>query len=343
MFAAPARMLNARAPAYNALGGPEGIQILFSVGMVSTLFYGMYLVLAVMALYLSGLRAGRDAGPNDSGSRKMMRSPVFVGTIALFIVITAHWVLTLVAIYDATGQTAVPPALQFYADPLPPIALARNLFLLAAWIFGDLLIVHRLWTVWHHNRLIILFPAITWLGLTASGIGQNVVSSLHFLNPAEIFPIVHGWFTSELAFTLATTVYCTAMFSYRLWSKHRQLKELGGGGGSGWLMGVLANTVESAAIYTIWITLDMAAYQTRSMINFWVFESSAAVVGIVNMLIYVRVGLGWTVTSHVGRLPTTRVVTLNGHSSGTRTAGEGMLPLDDMDSEVKSKGFGRAV
>ena len=40
------------------------------------------------------------------------------------------------------------------------------------------------------------------------------------------------------------------------------------------------------------LELQVAAYLSRWPINYWVFEASATVVGIVNMLIYVRVGLG---------------------------------------------------
>ncbi|KAJ6596230.1 hypothetical protein DFH09DRAFT_129074 [Mycena vulgaris] len=346
-------ILRVRNP-YTDLAGPQGMQTLLSVCTVSTLFYGIYLVLAVISVYLHSIRRAHEAEFNPGRAVRMLRNPVLLGTIALFVVITVHWILTVVAVYSAVAQTVILPALQFYADPLPPVALARNLFLRASWMVGDLLIVrfrprcpragrssdlaniisvdstdpevqvHRLWTVWHHSWLVVAFPILTWLGLTASGIGTNVVSSLHFLEPNKIFPLVHGWFMSELVFTLCTTLYCTVMLAFRIWRKNSELRELGGR--SGTLMTVLANIVESAVIHTIWIVLNFVAYQIRSPINFWVFESSAAVVGIVNMLIYVRVGLGWTVTSHIGRLPTTRFLSsVDGQGTGTHSDGSEIM------------------
>ncbi|KAJ7513246.1 hypothetical protein B0H11DRAFT_2182455 [Mycena galericulata] len=253
MFASAICFLGSR-NIYTDLGGPEGLHTLLDISIVSTLFYGIYFVLFVVALYLYAVRHAHDAGANA----------VFVGTVALFVIITIHWALTIASIYSALAQTVVPPALQFYVDPIPPIDIARNLFLLAAWVVGNLLIIHRLSTVWQNNSLVVAFPVITWLGLTASGIAENIIRSLHFIDPAKIFPIVHGWFTAELTFTLYT-------------------------------QGVLVNIVESAAIYSAWIIFDVSAYLTRSRINYWVFESSATVVGIVNMLIYMDSDLatGW--------------------------------------------------
>ncbi|KAJ6609467.1 hypothetical protein B0H10DRAFT_2063971 [Mycena sp. CBHHK59/15] len=313
---------------YSDLGGSGGIRTLLTVSVMSTLFYGIYFVLAVIALYLHILRYERDGG-STNGSRSVLRSPVFLGTLSLFITITIHWVMTLIEVYAAFLQTNMPPAFAFYADPLSSQQLVRNLFLRLSWIIGDLLLIHRLWTVWSHSKLVIIFPLCTWIGLIASGIGTNVVSSLRYLEVSKIFPLVHGWFTSELVFTLCTTVYCTAMLSFRIWSKHKKVQSLGGGG-SGKLMIVLANIVESAALYTSWIIFNFVAYQTRSSTNFWVFESEPSVVGIANMLIYVRVGLGWTQNSHVDRLPTTRLAFTLRSNTGNQ--------LDDSLNATEMKG-----
>ncbi|KAJ6541180.1 hypothetical protein DFH09DRAFT_1368299 [Mycena vulgaris] len=323
---------------YAELGGPAGVETLLSVAIVSTLSFGIYLALAVIALYLHALAHQYDASARGGA----LRSPVLLGIVALFLTITAHWVLTIVGVYSAFRQTAVPPALAFYQDPLPPVALVRNLFLFLSWSIGDLLIIQRLWTVWKHNRLVVVFPACTWLGLTASGIGKNVVSSLHYLEPTEIFPIVHGWFTSELVFTLcvlrqvddkSTTVYCTAFFGFRIWNNQQRMNSVGGPRGT--LMGLLANIVESAAIYTAWVIINVVSYQAQSSVNFWVFESSAGVVGAVNMLIYVRVGLEWVQRSH-DRLVSTR---LQSQQTGSTVTGDATAEGGNRDTELKGLRF----
>ncbi|KAJ7480237.1 hypothetical protein B0H11DRAFT_1245321 [Mycena galericulata] len=275
------------APGYPQVGGAAGIQTLLSATVVSTLFYGVYFVLFVIAVYLHSLaRRGQH-----TSAASVLRSPVFIGIISLFVTITAHWVMTIIAVYNAFQTSPDSPLFTFYEDPLPPIALVRDLFLLLSWSIGDLIIIHRLWTVWSHNKFVIIFPLCTWLGLTASGIGQGVVSSLHSLNLTEIFPVVRGWFTSQLVFTLCTTVYCTVFFTYRTCRDHQNLEVAGSGNSA--LMTILANVVESALIYTVWVLIAVVTYQMRATANIWVFESSAAGVGVVNMLIYVRVGLGW--------------------------------------------------
>ncbi|KAJ7454311.1 hypothetical protein B0H11DRAFT_2200664 [Mycena galericulata] len=171
MFASAICFLGSR-NIYTDLGGPEGLHTLLDISIVSTLFYWIYFVLFVVALYLYAVRHAHDAGANA----------VFVGTVALFVIITI---------------TVVPPALQFYADPIPPIGSASNLFLLAR-SSGICLSS----TAFRQSGRTIPSSLRFRLGLTASGIGENIVSSLHFLDCAKIFPIVHGWFTAELTFTL---------------------------------------------------------------------------------------------------------------------------------------------
>ncbi|KAJ6541192.1 hypothetical protein DFH09DRAFT_1174726 [Mycena vulgaris] len=318
-------MLSARGYVYADLGGPAGVETLLSIAIVSTLSFGIYVVLAVIALYLHTLAHQNDASARGGG----LRSPVLLGTVALFLTITAHWVLTIVGVYSAFRQTAVPPALAFYEDPVPPVALVRNVFLWLSWCIGDLLIIQRLWTIWTHNRLVVVFPLCTWLGLTVTGIGGNVISSLHYLEPTKIFPTVHVWFTSELVFTLCTTVYCTAFFVFRIWNNQRQMTSVGDPRGT--LMGLLANIVESAAIYTAWFIITIVSFQVQSLANFWVLESSAGVVGVVNMLIYVRVGLGWAQGSHDRSVSTQ----FQSQRTGSAMTGDAFAEGGNRDTEPK--------
>ncbi|KAJ7466614.1 hypothetical protein B0H11DRAFT_2284568 [Mycena galericulata] len=289
---------------YPHLDGAAGIRTLLSVTVVSTLTYGAYFVLFVIAVYLHSL--ARD---QHTSTASALRSPVFIGTISLFITITTHWVMTIIAVYTAFQTSPDSPFFAFYQDPLPPVALVRNIFLLLSWSIGDLIIIHRLWIVWSRDKFVIIVPLCTWLGLIATGIGQNVDSYLHYQAPTEIFSVVRGWFTSQLVLTLwcvlilFTVPVSTALglaavvadqapvlIAYRiLRDDHLDA----GGGKRSALMTTLAKIVESALMCTVWTITNFVSFQTHAAASFWVFESSAAVVGVVNMLIHVRVGLGW--------------------------------------------------
>lgn len=61
-----------------------GIETLLSVTVASTILYGVYLVLFVIAVYLHSL-ALRD---HHTSTTRVLRSPVFIGTVALFVTIT---------------------------------------------------------------------------------------------------------------------------------------------------------------------------------------------------------------------------------------------------------------
>jgi hypothetical protein len=55
---------------------------------------------------------------------------------------------------------------------------------------------------------------------------------------------------------------------------------------------IVAIIVESAALSTIWALFFVIAYATRSNLRFLI-DVTPAIVSSANMLIYVRVGLGW--------------------------------------------------
>ncbi|KAJ7150112.1 hypothetical protein C8R43DRAFT_1006274 [Mycena crocata] len=332
----PAPNIHNLASRQQPMVGNQGVDTVLSIAVVSTLFYGMFLVVLATALYLRVLLPNGRTSYSTIARSPLL--PVLVGTVILFVTITTHWALLLVTLYSALNQTAI-PAFFFYQNSQTPAALARHLFLFLSWIIGDLLIIYRLWTVWAHNKLVIIFPVLTWIGLCVSGAGLNVVISRHDSNPLHLVPLIDGWFTSELVFTICTTLYCTAMFAFRIWSSGRHL---GAAGATTGLMTILGNVVQSAALYTAWIILTFVVYKLGLTANFWAFESSPGVVGVTNMLIYVRVGLERkdTITNASGGTGSMRIRFERG-TLGTGTMGDGFdgegAGRDDMQFKVMSR------
>ncbi|KAJ6461689.1 hypothetical protein C8R45DRAFT_1027744 [Mycena sanguinolenta] len=248
--------------------------------------YGIYLVIAVTALWLT---FGRNAGSGRRGA-PIYSSPIFIGALMLLVTITGHWILTVdrgflafIYLVDTLGP------LGFYGDLSQTTEVVKTGFLVTTLAIGDALIIHRLWIVWGRNNYVVLFPIALLTGVAASGAGITYQFTQYKPGQDVFLSEAGRWITSDTVFTLCTNVYSTAFIAWRLWSQGRALKHYGGPN----VKSVLIIIVESAALYTVWTTFFLASYLSRSNLQFIVVDCWPAMTGISCMLIHARVGLGW--------------------------------------------------
>ncbi|KAJ7112527.1 hypothetical protein C8R44DRAFT_797469, partial [Mycena epipterygia] len=64
--------------------------------------------------------------------------------------------------------------------------------------------------------------------------------------------------------------------------------------GSDFLMPIYVILVESAAIWTAWSIFFATTFLTGSTLQFIMRDLTPAIIGLVNLLIHLRVGLGWS-------------------------------------------------
>ncbi|KAJ6549992.1 hypothetical protein B0H19DRAFT_952059 [Mycena capillaripes] len=234
--------------------------------VIETFFYGIYLVLFLTSIYL--LFTAHTRGLRRE--RSVWVSPILCGGSVLFIAVTGHWVLTIDRLFLAfvTVDNGADP-LTFYGDYSQPSQIIQGAFLLVSLAIADGLMVHRLWTVYTHNRYVMIFPALMLLGLLASTIG--VVNDFSHYKPGDsVLDLANGWIIADSVFTVFV------------------LKPIGGPT----LNSIIAIIVESAGLTTTWAIFFIITYATRSNLRFLI-DVTPAIVGTANMLIYVRVGLGW--------------------------------------------------
>ncbi|KAJ7078732.1 hypothetical protein B0H15DRAFT_788745 [Mycena belliarum] len=253
--------------------------------VIETFFYGIYLVLFVTSIYL--LLTVQSRGLRRE--RPVWLSPLVLGGTVLFIVVTGHWILTIDRLFLAfvSVDNGADP-LGFYGDFSQVTQVMQSGFLLASLGIVDALFVHRLWTVWGHNRSVMIFPSATLLGLVVSTIGITYDFS-HFKTGDDVIQLANGWIIADCVFTVFTNIYCTALIAWRLWRVHSVVRSEGGRT----LMSVLVIIVESAALSASWALFFICVYAARSNLRFLI-DVTPSIVGAANMLIYVRVGLGWT-------------------------------------------------
>ncbi|KAJ6596339.1 hypothetical protein DFH09DRAFT_130085 [Mycena vulgaris] len=250
--------------------------------IIETFFYGIYLVLFLTSIYL--LLTVQSRGFR----RSIWLSPILCGGSVLCIAVTGHWILTVDRLFLAfvsveNGSNPV----GFYGDYAQPTQLIQSSLLLISLAIVDVLFVHRLWTVWAHNRYVVIFPCITLFGLLVSTIGVTYDFS-QFKAGDNVAELANGWIVMDFLCTVFTNIYCTALIAWRLWRVQNNVKPTGGRT----LMSVVAIIIESAALSAAWAVFFMMAYAARSDLRFLI-DVTPAIVGGTNMLIYVRVGLGW--------------------------------------------------
>ncbi|KAJ7093799.1 hypothetical protein C8R44DRAFT_395606 [Mycena epipterygia] len=193
--------------------------------VIETFFYGIYLVLFFTSLYLLLTAQSRRL----RRERSIWLSPILLGGAVLFITVTGHWILTIDRLFLAfvvVDHGSNP--LAFYGDYSQATQVAQTSFLVASLTVVDVLFVHRLYTVWGHNRYVMIFPTITVLGLIVGGIGVAWDFSEFSESATGWNESANGWIVADFMFTVSTNVYCTAFIAWKLWRVQSILKPVGG-------------------------------------------------------------------------------------------------------------------
>ncbi|KAJ6609576.1 hypothetical protein B0H10DRAFT_473804 [Mycena sp. CBHHK59/15] len=162
--------------------------------------------------------------------------------------------------------------------------LIQNVFLSLSIVIGDSMIIHRLWVVWIHSRLVVVFPICSLLLVTTF----SVISDYTSMKSGSV--LQNKWLIFNPSFSLITNIYCTAFIAWKIWNTTKLSMSSGGSN----LRHFVIVVVESAGIYAFWAACLVVTFQARSNVQSIVLQTAPGVVGIVNALIHTRVSLGWT-------------------------------------------------
>ncbi|KAJ7655897.1 hypothetical protein B0H17DRAFT_1146351 [Mycena rosella] len=254
---------------------------------LETLLYGIYLVLFVLSMYFLVQREN-TAHANGSRPRSPVRYLGFSFSVLLFVAVTGHWATTTSRIFfgftqfqeDLGGINIA----DFFNNPSHPTRTVQSWFLTASVLFGEALIIHRLWVVWMRTTGVIVFPVCC---LVTSTIG-NILSVTFLTHNHDVY--ADKWLSINAYIILANNVYCTGLIGWKIWSVTR-ISEVSKGSTSR-SFGVII--VESAAIFASWTVLFALTLYFKCDVQLVVIETTPTVIGVVNALIQTRVGLGLT-------------------------------------------------
>ncbi|KAJ7473823.1 hypothetical protein B0H11DRAFT_1337151 [Mycena galericulata] len=284
---------------------PSLMTVTFVSLAMSSLFYGLYVVLFALSVFILVRRRGttRQSGKNAS----IWKSVVFVSAILLFLVITVHWITTMYRAFIAFVSVEDSTAAEiFLLDPRQPTDVIQDTFLSLSLLIGDFLIIYRLWIVWSFNTFVLVVPVLSATAFTVgSAISTDVASH-------SITVFSNPWLKINTSLTLITNVYCTGFITWKIW----EITRLSPGGTN--LRHFVVVVVESAAFYALWAVFFVIAFAAKSNVQFVVVQTGPEVVGIVNALILTRVGLGWT-SEHTETRAITSALRFAGSGDGTGT------------------------
>ncbi|KAJ6537754.1 hypothetical protein B0H19DRAFT_1270167 [Mycena capillaripes] len=270
---------------------------------LGSLFYGIYLVLFFISIYLLLQRYNATHTSHKSRQNSsVFKSTVFISAILLFLVVTAHWTtivyrsfIAYVALQHGEGDEAE----KFFKDHTQISEVIQGCFMSLAVLIGDSLIIHRLWVVWNHSKLVLVVPAVSIITLSVgSFVSLNITSHSTdvfgntLLKINTVLTLVWIKVLLRMQDLSADCNGGIAFITWKIWRITKQSMPYLSSGTN--LSHFLVIVVESAGIYACWAVLFAVTYETQSNLQSTVIQTAPALVGIVNALIHTRVGLGWT-------------------------------------------------
>ncbi|KAJ6469248.1 hypothetical protein C8R45DRAFT_1016475 [Mycena sanguinolenta] len=228
---------------------------------VGTFFYGIYVVLFSICIYILLRR------PFSRGNTVLI-----VTAIALFTLATIQVVLDLVLGAVTLGDSDIPYSRLQNAGVI--IYAINN-------VIADGLVIYRCYTIWDNNVYVVSLPIVLLIVTTVFGVDFSL--------PTDPF----------FAFTLGTNILVTAMTAGRIWWTFRAARSYMQPDLRRRYISAMSILVESGMLYsaTVLVYLILGAIPITEILCTPIFTMLTQVVGIAPTLIIVRVGLGTSVSS----------------------------------------------
>ncbi|KAF8888823.1 hypothetical protein BD779DRAFT_433796 [Infundibulicybe gibba] len=252
--------------------------------LVHSALYGVYIVFFIGALYVAYTK-------RISGYLRGIDTFLLTMTVALFLLITAEWIVQIIRMTDAF----VDGHFQNYYPGNTPQNAANIALHVGQIIVADSTMLYRLYIVWRRSRRIIIIPLILIIALIVTGSGAIYSTSpisrtteelgLFLLSPIGDYSMI----VSFLGATLVLNLIISGLISYRIWSINREVTGLTGKHKTYSIVYIL---LENATLYVGCIGSSLIGFILQDAYQFTIMDSTGPAIGIAFCLIIVWVGLG---------------------------------------------------
>ncbi|KIM76045.1 hypothetical protein PILCRDRAFT_826699 [Piloderma croceum F 1598] len=252
---------------------------------LETLFYGMNIVLFCSYLFISRYRRKQ---------RRMGRA-IMTTAIFMFLFSTTHVSLGFQRLIEGfiilRNQPGGPAA--FFSDVSIPANVAKVCIHTINSILGDSIVVWRCYHVWGQNLWICALPILMILGSASSGFAQTIFFATAKNTHTAFAKSLAQWNGAVFSLSLATNIMVTSLIAVRVWYLEQQFKNLPGRAAFKYKK-VLAVVIESGAIYSSALVIEITLYFLNTNAFYIVYDPIAQLTGIVPTMIIVLTNLGLT-------------------------------------------------
>ncbi|KAA1477765.1 hypothetical protein DENSPDRAFT_622136 [Dentipellis sp. KUC8613] len=136
--------------------------------------------------------------------------------ILLYCIATAHMSMALRRLiigFIHSSHGGDPDSMSYFADIGVSLNKAKDLLYITSMIIADSVVVWRCYSIWSHNRLVLVLPVCLVIGTTVSGYAS--IGQYFLVNPSPTVSV--AWGTSMFAISLTTNVLVTLLSAGRIW------------------------------------------------------------------------------------------------------------------------------
>ncbi|THH32340.1 hypothetical protein EUX98_g1836 [Antrodiella citrinella] len=258
---------------------------LSEAGIISTSLQGMMYGFSVLMFILTGwilLRHKR---------RRQTNWGVMTAGFTLFSLSTAIFAVNVTRLQE--GLLDVGPFLsggveEYFSNISQPTFVIKSTLYNVQTLVLDAVVIYRAYIAWQRWYAILL-PVVSWLGLLATTIGNNIALATPGSSSSNVFALQYGrWISAVYSTTLATNLTATGLLAYRIWMvSHRAADYVA----ADRLNLILRVVIESGAIYSVAIFAALVCFLSGSAGTFVALDLLCPLINIVFNMIIVRVGL----------------------------------------------------
>ncbi|PBK89760.1 hypothetical protein ARMGADRAFT_1167140 [Armillaria gallica] len=261
--------LSDREMAYQTLDAKLNSSILYA------LLHGIYTGIVAITLWNFFTHKSRPIG------RQFVVTVMVLLFITTTISLAFNWSYMISAFID--NSQSFWSMYSVFVDPQNSILLGEDITGAISTILADSTVIWRCWIVWGGRWPVVLPPILMFI----SGIVCKLLNTYHWYTTGGDYVLI---FVLYLSFILATTIWCTTLIIYRILTVGRASNGIGGGVGV--YRHVIEVLVESSALYSLFLILDMALEARGNQADYYVDVMAGTVRGIAPTLIVGRVAAG---------------------------------------------------
>jgi len=249
---------------------------------MESVLYGMNVVVFLLCLYALQFSRNRT----HTGDRLLT-----LLSTALFLSATAHMSVNVRRLVEGYVDPPTKEAMTAYLLNITvKSSLAKQYTVVLVNLFSDILITWRVYMVWEKNWKICVIPALLCAGVFTAGIAAGVYEGLVVPGESIFLKKISSWATAQFSMSLAMNVTATLLIASRIIYVTRQLRQL-----NPELMRtywrVIVIIVESAFAAAVMQILELAFYEAKFPVVYFIADSTVQIVAMAPLLIIVLVGL----------------------------------------------------